>query len=162
MSQKDPSILEKRAWLAPFSWEFIETINQIACQNGGYLHKASSDGFEETKSLWLQNQHKEMTFPETMDFLFSCHRKAPFCFLNGNTFVGIARKITESVHLNAVNSHILRSICGHIVAGTVKADERERLFKMLNTEELSIKLRKPSSTILPSPPSPDRDRGPRI
>ena len=34
-----------------------------------------------------------------MDFLFQCHRAAPFLFFNGNTFGEIARRIVDAVFI---------------------------------------------------------------
>jgi len=54
---------------------------------------------------------------------FQCHRLAPFCNYNGNTFVTIVRTLLNDVlkGLPADKAHILRSIAGHIVAGTATA-----------------------------------------
>ena len=58
-------------------------------------------------------------------------------FYNGNTFAAIARDfIAEmSSSLPADKAHILRSIAGHIVAGTVTDIERKQLDAMLATLE---------------------------
>lgn len=131
MSANAPSELKKKTWLAPYSWEIIVQLNEALCQQGGYLHKPSSDGYEVTKKLWESHLHKKETFPEVMEFLFECHRKAPFCFLNGNTFVTIARNISGTLCLDPVKSHLIRSISGHIVAGTDHKDERKKLLLVL-------------------------------
>jgi hypothetical protein len=62
-----------------------------------------------------------------------CHRLAPFCFYNGNTFAAIARDfIAElSVRVAPDKAHILRSIAGHIVAGTATDIEQKQLDAML-------------------------------
>ena len=142
MSQNGLPISERKAWLSDYEWDLVESLNQGLCQNGGYLHKPTSDGYTFTKNLWESNHKNEMSFIESLEFLYSCHKNAPFCFLNGNTFVTIARRVTETIKLSSVNSHIIRSISGHIVAGTVKKEERERLVKILNSESLGEKLKK--------------------
>ncbi|MGH7990144.1 MAG: hypothetical protein ACREDS_08170, partial [Limisphaerales bacterium] len=62
-----------------------------------------------------------------------CHRLAPFCFYNGNTFASIARDFIAELSpgLAADQSFILRSIAGHIVAGTATDIERKQLDAML-------------------------------
>jgi len=140
MSKK--RIFEKHAWLEPFTWNFIENVNEAICIPGGHLHKKTADGYEKTRSLWELNHKKVMSFEEAMELLYNCHRNAPFCNLNGNTFVAVARKVTEVVSLDPLKAHTVRSICGHIVAGTLKPNERERFQKILNSESLGVKLQR--------------------
>ena len=46
------------------------------------------------------------------------HKKAPFLFLNGNTFCEIARELVMTYSASAVRSEVkLLSIVGHHVAG---------------------------------------------
>ena len=60
---------------------------------------------------------------EAVDLCRQCHRLAPFCNFNGNTFAAIARQLIEKLRLPADQAHLVRSWAGHIVAGT--ADETE-------------------------------------
>jgi hypothetical protein len=62
-----------------------------------------------------------------------CHRLTPFCFYNGNTFAAIARDFIAEISpgLPADKAYILRSIAGHIVAGTATDIERQQLEKFL-------------------------------
>jgi hypothetical protein len=41
-----------KAWLEDVDWELIIDINKELCAPKNALHKATSDGFEETKILW--------------------------------------------------------------------------------------------------------------
>jgi hypothetical protein len=83
--------------------------------------------------LWEKNQSKEMTLTDALEVCLKCHRLAPFCFYNGNTFAAIARDFIVEISpgLAADKAHVLRSIAGHIVAGTATDIEREQLDSML-------------------------------
>lgn len=65
--------------------------------------------------------------------LFQCHRLAPFCNYNGNTFVTIVKTLLDEElnRLPADQSFLLRNIAGHIVAGTATDIERKQLDAML-------------------------------
>ena len=57
-----------------------------------------------------------------------CHRGAPFCFYNGNTFAAIIRDVVNQLDLPAARKLVVRSLAGHIVAGVATAEE-ERAFR---------------------------------
>jgi len=122
-----------KPWLASFDWEIVTEINRGLCQQKNALHKPTSDGHLPAKTLWEKNQSKELALTEALEICLKCHRLAPFCFYNGNTFAAIARDfITElSPKLAPVKAHILRSIAGHIVAGTATDIERKQLDSIL-------------------------------
>ena len=126
-----------KSWLASFDWEMVTEINRGLCKQKSALHKPTSDGYLPAKTLWEKNQSKELPLTEALDICLKCHRLAPFCFYNGNTFAAIARDlITElSPQLPADQAHILRSIAGHIVAGTATGIERKQLEAMLAVVE---------------------------
>lgn len=63
-----------------------------------------------------------------MDLCRHCHRMAPFCFYNGNTFVSIIALIIKKTDLAPATAAIVRSLAGHIVAG-VATDEEEKAFR---------------------------------
>jgi hypothetical protein len=88
------------------------------------LHKPTSGGYAPAKKLSL---------PELLQLCFQCRRLAPFCFYNGNTFVTIVKTLldAELKHLSPDQSFILRSIAGHIMAGTATDIERKQLDSML-------------------------------
>ncbi len=78
-----------------------------------------------------------MSLPELLQRCFKCHRLAPFCNYNGNTFVTIVKTLLneELNRLPADKAYILRSIAGHLVAGTATDIERRQLDEMLATLE---------------------------
>ena len=74
---------------------------------------------------------------EAADLCRQCHRLAPFCNFNGNTFAAIARSLVDTLRLKADEAHILRSLAGHIVAGTASDAETKAFaeFSRSLTEE---------------------------
>ena len=78
-----------------------------------------------------------MLLTEFLQICFKCHRLAPFCNYNGNTFVTIVKSLLdeELKRLPADKAYVLRSIASHIVAGTATDIERRQLDQMLATIE---------------------------
>ena len=68
---------------------------------------------------------RELTLRETLDICRQCHKLAPFCFYNGNTFKAIGRTMIQDVlkKMSPVKAHGFRSVVGHYIAGTAGADE---------------------------------------
>jgi hypothetical protein len=122
-----------KPWLASFDWEMVVEINRGLCSRKNALHKPTSDGYQPAKTLWEKNQFAELSLSDALQVCLQCHRLAPFCFYNGNTFAAIARDfITElSPKLSAEKSFILRSVAGHIVAGTATEIERKQLDEII-------------------------------
>jgi hypothetical protein len=69
-----------------------------------------------------------MRLDEAVDLCRRCHRKAPFCFYNGNTFASIIALVIRKLSLPPEQAYITRSLAGHIVAG-VATDEEVRAFR---------------------------------
>jgi hypothetical protein len=116
----------RKAWLEPFTWEMGTAANAALCQAKRALHRATSEGHASAKKLW-EDQHKHvMWLDEAVDTCRQCHRLAPFCNFNGNTFAAIARQLTLELQLPADQAHIVRSWAGHIVAGTADEVESEQ------------------------------------
>ena len=78
-----------------------------------------------------------MTLTEALQVCQRCHRLAPFCFYNGNTFVTIIKTLlTDTLNsLSVEKAHILRSVAGHIVAGTATDIEEKQLEEILKSLE---------------------------
>ena len=53
-----------RPWLARYSWEFVTAQNALLCQAKGALHKATSDGHDQTQRLWKDQHEKLMRLEE--------------------------------------------------------------------------------------------------
>jgi len=97
--------------------------NAALCQAKGALHRPTSDGYEAARKLWESQHHQALWLDQAVDLCRQCHRLAPFCNFNGNTFAAIARQSIQELRLPADQAHIVRSWARHIVAGT--ADEAE-------------------------------------
>lgn len=121
----------KRDWLASFPWPAIVEINRLLCLAKGALHRATSDGFEATRTLWEQNHRRVMSFADATELCRRCHRLAPFCNFNGNTFVAVIREVITGLSLPAAQATILRSLAGHIVAGIATAEEQRAFMEIL-------------------------------
>ena len=100
----------------------------MLCAAKNALHKPTSDGHAATKELWEQQHTQDMRLDEAVDLCRRCHRKAPFCFYNGNTFASIIALVIKRLPLSAEKAYIIRSLAGHIVAG-VATDEEVRAFR---------------------------------
>jgi len=69
-----------------------------------------------------------MRLSEAVDLCRRCHRLAPFCFYNGNTFVSIIALVIKRRELPPERAYVVRSLAGHIVAG-VATSEEEKAFR---------------------------------
>ena len=78
-----------KPWLAPFTWEIVTAQNAVLCQAKNALHKPTSDGHETTQRLWEERHLQPMPLDDAVDLCRRCHRLAPFCFYNGNTFASV-------------------------------------------------------------------------
>ena len=112
-----------RSWLKEFTWEMVTAQNAVLCQAKGALHKPTSDGYETTKALWESSHATEMRLDAAVDLCRRCHRMAPFCFYNGNTFVSIIALVIRKLGLAPDKAYVVRSLAGHIVAGVATEAE---------------------------------------
>jgi hypothetical protein len=126
-----------RPWLKDFPWESVVLINEALCQAKKALHKPTSEGYQPTKARWESKQAMSLTLEEAVSLCRECHRLAPFYFYNGNTFATIARTACEKVSLPPSEAYLLRSIAGHIVAGTDQEEERKQFRCLLQKLEKS-------------------------
>ena len=122
-----------KAWLKPVPWSTVIALNASLCQAAHATHKPTSDGYEPAQALWEQSRLKDLSLQELLEICFKCHRLAPFCNYNGNTFVAIVKTLLADTlsGLPANKAFILRSIAGHVVAGTATDIEVKQLDKML-------------------------------
>lgn len=86
-----------RPWLAMFDWEVVTAQNAVLCQAKNALHKVTSEGHDATKALWNSRHKLPMTLEEAADLCRLCHRMAPFCFYNGNTFASVIRLVIKKL-----------------------------------------------------------------
>jgi hypothetical protein len=125
--------MNTKAWLAPYTWEFVTAQNAVLCEAKSALHKTTSDGHEPAKALWERRHLELISLDEAVEICRQCHRLAPFCFYNGNTFTAIIRDVITNLGLNEDETILLRSLAGHIVAGVASFEETEAFRKFLST-----------------------------
>jgi hypothetical protein len=115
----------KKVWLKDWPWETVVAINAALCKEKKALHKPASDGYEPAHKIWESARARELTLREVLDLCRKCHKLAPFCFYNGNTFAAIGRTIIQDIlqKLPPVKAHNLRSVVGHYIAGTIGSKE---------------------------------------
>lgn len=80
-----------------------------------------------------------MFLDEAADLCRECHRLAPFCNFNGNTFAAIARSLVDTLKLKADEAHVIRTLLGHVVAGTageIETEELKAFSRSLKEEQL--------------------------
>ena len=123
----------KKRWLKDWPWQTVVTINVGLCKEKKALHKPTSDGYAPAQKLWESAGQREQTLRETLDICRQCHKLAPFCFYNGNTFAAIGRTIVQDIlqSMPAVKAHAFRSVVGHYIAGTVGTDELLKVLENL-------------------------------
>ena len=115
-------------WLAPFTWAMVTAQNATLCAAKNALHKPTSDGHDMTMELWESRHLLPMSLDDAVDLCRRCHRLAPFCLYNGNTFASIIALVMRKLDLPPSQAQIVRSLAGHIVAG-VGSDEEARAFR---------------------------------
>ena len=115
----------KKRWLKDWPWETVVAINAGLCKEKKALHQPTSDGYRPAEKLWEASRRLELTLQETLDLCRQCHKLAPFCFYNGNTFVAIGRTLIQDLlhKMPPLKAHGFRSVVGHYIAGTAGADE---------------------------------------
>ena len=124
----------KRLWLKDWPWQTVVVINAGLCKEKKALHKPTSDGYDPAQNLWEKSRARELTLRETLDVCRQCHRLAPFCFYNGNTFAAIGRIIIQDMlrKMPPMEAHSFRSVVGHYIAGTIGVKELNTALKNLD------------------------------
>jgi hypothetical protein len=79
----------KKRWLKDWPWDTVVTINAGLCKEKNALHKPTSDGYTPAHDLWESSRKRELTLREVLDVCRQCHKLAPFCFYNCNTFAAL-------------------------------------------------------------------------
>jgi hypothetical protein len=113
----------KRGWLRDYSWEFVTAQNAMLCATKNALHQPTSDGHDVTRLLWEENYLRETALQDAVELCRRCHRGAPFCFYNGNTFAALIRDVINQLDLPSDRKAVARSLAGHIVAGVATGEE---------------------------------------
>jgi hypothetical protein len=118
----EQSPLQTRAqFLKNRSWELVLGLNRGACARGGAQHGQNSESYAAVEAEWRQKQIAFQSLAETIEFLWQCHRRAPFLFFNGNTFADVGRTIVDFVFADLPTSRRrqVMSAVAHYIAGVL-------------------------------------------
>lgn len=121
-SAGEPASLQGRAaFLAHWDWQPVVRLNERLCGSGRAQHGKNSETHAGCEKEWREGVKTERTLLETLDWLRSFHRKAPFLFFNGNTFAEIARTLTDAffAEFPPVRRREASSLAAHYVAGVL-------------------------------------------
>jgi hypothetical protein len=121
-SAGEPASLQGRApFLSNWDWQSVVRINERLCRGGRAQHGKNSETHAQCEKEWREGSGKERTLLETLDWLRSYHRKAPFLFFNGNTFAEIARTLTDALFAEFPRGRRREaaSLAAHYVAGVL-------------------------------------------
>ena len=124
-STGEPASLQGRApFLQNWDWQSVIRINERLCRGGGAQHGKNSETHARCEAEWVQGHRQEQSLLETLDWLRSFHRKAPFLFFNGNTFAEIARTLTDALFAEFPRGRRREaaSLAAHYVAGVLDRD----------------------------------------
>ncbi len=114
----------KQGWLKFIDWQTTVLLNAQICAAHTAAHGPTSDGYASTEAYWKANHQRELTLSEAIEICRRCHRLAPFCNYNGATFMVIIRDcISQFTGITAQQAAVIRSIAGHMVAGTATPEE---------------------------------------
>jgi hypothetical protein len=121
-STGESASLQGRApFLKNWNWQSVIRINERLCRGGGAQHGKNSETHSRCEDEWAEGSGKERSLLETLDWLRSFHRKAPFLFFNGNTFAEIARTVTDALFAEfpRARRREAASLAAHYVAGVL-------------------------------------------
>jgi hypothetical protein len=121
-SAGEPASLQGRApLLTNWDWQSVVRINERLCGGGRAQHGKNSETHARCAEKWSEGSAKERTLLETLDWLRSFHRQAPFLFFNGNTFAEIARTLTDALFAEFPRGRRREaaSLAAHYVAGVL-------------------------------------------
>lgn len=90
--------LQSRAqFLQNWTWASVTQINGGLCERGRAQRGVNSETHAAVAEEWERRRASDLTLLETLQFLKSCHRRAPFLFFNGNTFAEIGRALATAL-----------------------------------------------------------------
>jgi hypothetical protein len=97
-SRGESAPLQSRAkFLENWDWSSVTQINHGLCERGRAQRGINTEAHAAVAEEWEKRRASELTLLETLQFLKSCHRRAPFLFFNGNTFAEIGRALATAL-----------------------------------------------------------------
>src|ERR1700704_2128422 len=97
-SRREPAPLQSRAkFLQNWDWASVTQIHDGLCQRGRAQQGINPETHAAVEQEWEKIRLSALSLLETLRFLKSCHRRAPFLFFNGNTFAEIGRALATAL-----------------------------------------------------------------
>jgi hypothetical protein len=97
-SRGESAPLQSRAnFLQNWDWSSVTNINRGLCERGRAQRGINTETHTAVAEEWEKRRASELTLLDTLRFLRSCHRRAPFLFFNGNTFAEIGRTLATAL-----------------------------------------------------------------
>jgi hypothetical protein len=90
-SGEQSALQTRAAFLKNWSWELVTSLNRAACARGSAQHGINPETGGACQNRWEEFRVNPASLLETLEFLRSLHRSAPYLFFNGNTFADIGR-----------------------------------------------------------------------
>jgi hypothetical protein len=120
----------RAAFLKNWDWLVVTHINRGACERSRAQHGFNSETQAACAAEWEKIRHEILTLGETLDFLRSYHKRAPFLFFNGNTFATIGRELALALFsdLPPTRKREIASLMAHYVAGVL---DRENMIGLI-------------------------------
>jgi hypothetical protein len=111
----------RAAFIKNWDWQLVASLNRGACERGKAQFGNNSEAHDRVRERWENTRVQTLSLGETLEFLFQCHRAAPFLFFNGNTFGEIARRIIDAVFIEfpLARRREAASLAAHYVAGVL-------------------------------------------
>ena len=131
-SGEQSALQTRAAFLQNWSWELVTGLNRAACARGSAQHGINPETGGACQIRWEEFRVNPASLLETLEFLRSLHRSAPYLFFNGNTFADIGRRICDTIFadLSAVRRRALASCVAHYVAGVL---DRESMISSVDS-----------------------------
>jgi hypothetical protein len=131
-SRSEPAPLQSRAkFLQNWDWLSVTQINGGLCERSRAQRGVNSETHAAVAEEWQKRRAGELSLLETLEFLKSCHRRAPFLFFNGNTFAEIGRALITAL-LRDPPLHRRKeaaSAAAHFITGVL---DRDSMIGMMN------------------------------
>ena len=116
-----------------WDWQSVISINRGACERGRAQHGANSETGTACEGEWQNLQRETLSLGESLERLRGFHRKAPFLFLNGNTFATIGRELSFALFsdLPPTRKREAASAVAHYIAGVLDRESMVAIVESL-------------------------------
>ena len=134
-SQGEPAPLQSRAkFLQNWGWPSVAQINAGLCERGRAQRGINSETHAAVAEEWEKVRSSELTLFDTLLFLKSCHRRAPFLFFNGNTFAEIGRALGNALFsdLSFHRKKEASSAIAHFITGVLDQESMVQMVESLS------------------------------